>query len=165
MDKLKFLRKNGLPILVNESTEIKDCIALTDRDEIIIVDDANYENWHQLNCSKIIFADPSLSLNLPPIPNWKAWEVNKLAWEKSIYYQDNFSKNAFQDANTYKAGFIEGRNSNKAEFTEDDLRKAIEKARLSVGNLVKTPNEIIQSLKKDPSFIIMEGNEIKEVIY
>lgn len=113
---------------------------------------------------KILFAEKELNLNVSILPNWKEWEVEKLSkkvlWNKYPYHPPT-------DTEYWLDMFKEGYNHNKAKYTEEDLIQAFAEghARFTEceeSELEEKVNEYIQSIQKEPKYIVMES-ELKEI--
>ena len=165
--KLKYININGHGVLVDESAEITgylyEWLYNTKTGETSNIGEPDE------NDVKIIFAEKELNLDVPILSNWRNWEVEQLVKEKySIPFPNKFS-NMNQEAYKERYAFIAGYNHNKAKYTEEDLRKAIEMAR--EGTLDYTFGDpyyefeqgedvIIQSLQRYPKHIVMESEQV-----
>lgn len=159
--KVKYIDINGYGVLVDENAEIKDKEPFidmrdyphntSDYDIYYAGSGGNVEFSNRIG-AKIICAEPELNFDLP-ILNWRQWEVmqESLKVGLKLYVHGNYD---------FENGFRVGYNHNKKLYTEEDLKKVIKMARYSTGNLVKTPDEIIQSLQKLPKYIVIESEEI-----
>jgi len=103
------------------------------------------------------FAEKELNLDVPILPNWREWEVERLADKLKVdtTYRDY--------EHLVKRGIIIGLNHNKAKYTEEDLRKAIKMTKLSESYPLKygkSDDKIIQSLQKVPKYIVMESEVV-----
>jgi hypothetical protein len=111
---------------------------------------------------KIIFAERELNLDVPILPNWREWEIQKIAAiaeEKEYADADPHDPCGYGGVD-FSEGFIAGYNHNKAKYTEEDLRLAITGAwvlgQSERNNLTESMNDIIRSLQKVPKLIRME---------
>jgi hypothetical protein len=162
--KLKYLNINGHGVLVDESVKIKEGDTVFDnyagihniqKVRTCDLDSMHYKNG---NWNKIIFAEKELNLNVPILPNWREWEVEQEAKQYSIKRHKVLNYEL-------EFAFLAGYNHNKAKYTEEDLRKAIEIAKNSMGvdncgevcYSNKSTDSIIQSLQKVPKYIVMES--------
>lgn len=162
--KLKLKAVNGYNILVDENTKIEEgdyhCasdgwyIEKTSKEDLQIVND-------KINgYTKLIFADPELGLDLPIIPNWEQWEMEKLANLHAVKSGCEHKK----ELSLISKAFIAGYNHNQARYTEEDLRKALKIVYTDwytdIGHTENTEEEyyerIVQSLKKLPLYIVVE---------
>ncbi len=146
---------NGYRVLVDEKAEIKE-------DDICFFDCGYAAGIHKYDKSghiedwnKIIFADPELGFDLPVVPDWEKWEVGKMA----IQCADNISRVSSDHWMGVRTGFHEGHNANKAKWTDEDLRKAMDYASRITNNRLKYIEDYIQSLQKLPKVIEVEEEE------
>jgi len=165
--KLKFELVNGYGILVDEEANIR-------KGDIFYLEDANviakYETVEPIKESvKIIFAEIELGLDLP-VFEWREFEI----LEKIQHILDKKAKEDNKiDLNAYGNGLIDCYKSNPAKFTEEDLRKAIELTLIDAEKSViwsatyhyHLSKKIIQSLQKYPKYVVMDGNNVKEIIW
>ena len=198
---LEYININGFGVLVDESAEIKegDLALIPGYAGFVVVgnvDDMPYSephrNWQGLACDtcfdveavskfqKSIFAEKELNLDVPILPNWREWEVKRLAEEEfNLTYTEESLENTNDDTVfcAFLDGFVACYNHFKVKHTED-LSKAIQMAWeadsidgtvdlnvvLKYGNnddlrTKWTEEEIIQSLQKYPRYIMLESEE------
>jgi len=176
--KLKYININGYGVLVDESAPIKegdymmfnetsDIVKCTKSDAITVW--SKYSQYDKEGTLKVIFAEKELNLDVPVLPNWREWEVERLADKLKVdtTYRDY--------EHLVKRGIIIGLNHNKAKYTEEDLRKVFYTAiqlginqhiassnlsNLKFQNEESVLNELIQSLQKLPKYIVMESEVV-----
>ena len=181
--KLKYININGFGVLVDENAEIKEgdfyYWKITNTIQKAKKDSLDRLPKKLDGSFKIIFAEKELNLDVPTLPNWREWEIEQLIYQS---IKDNADGKGLFPSSFYK-GFKLGYNQNKAKYTEEDLRKAIEFAYnngyrdrdLDIGHGSNLPYsfEYIQLLQKVPKYIVMESKDlndyqegiIKEIIY
>ncbi len=161
--KLKYIYIKGLGVLVDESAEIKEGMlgfngGLEIGSQPIGIHfgedfkPTGYPYW------KVIFAEKELNLDVP-VFDWREFEVEQTAIN---WYKDKHPDST--KVNERSISFIAGHVHNKAKYTEEDLKKAIELAGQVDSNGEPdglSYDEIIQSLKKTPKYVVMES-EIEE---
>ncbi len=182
MQELKFLKSTGFNILINEDLDIQaDGYWIYNHPTVhnIITKNVLPQDWFDKLHDKalyknVLFADPSLNLDLPPIPDWEEWEIEQKAESFSVGFPIT-SKSECGEA--YRLGlndgYIEGYKAKTAEFTREDMIDALffalnkEKETCCVTHTKDAiVREAIQSLEKTPTKLILnDKNEIQEVIY
>lgn len=167
--KLKFKLVNDCGILIDESAEIKGgdyfwanegirkCIRVDEtlRCPYITLQNGkeigHFHTWRGI----ILFADPELNLDLPILPDWKKWEIEKFALNNRVFYAHG------GDYDTFELGFIEGHNHNKAKYTDEELLGFVEFfIKSNINSISDSMKMYIKSLQKYPKYIVI-GTEKK----
>jgi hypothetical protein len=163
--KLKTEVVNGYLVLVDEEEEIIAGDLILWNGKVKTAIDTEYIHPSH----KIIFAEPELNLDGVPVFEWRDFEVEKLAKDsdksKCKHFRREHTKEEVYDS--FEEGFIQCYKSNPAKYTESDLRGAIKMAVKGMldsgikGWTTITENEIIQSLQKQPKYVVMESEEFE----
>jgi hypothetical protein len=166
MQKLKFEPFNGFGVLVDESTigtNAGQGIYFDSWENAYPKIDKIYESDEvQPTSLKIIFAEKELNLEGVPIFEWREFALSLEIIPKATEFVKTKVKMSSQ-APGVLIGFVEGYKSNPAKYTEEDLRKAIQKAWSSIDHddevgwfYYKNEDQIIQSFQKYPKYVVME---------
>lgn len=181
--KLKLEKVDGYNVLVDKDAEIKEgdwfilssehilgrlrkCweIYKTESGDQLMIDNPMDINrgwgFSDRNKSlKIIFADKELNIDLPQIPDWEQFEIEQIT--KKWFDKAKFNSSHIADPSSFKQGY----NHNKKVYTEEDLKhlnwiyermKNIHNENENCDYMLKFKS-IIQSLKKLPSYIVVES--------
>ncbi len=108
---------------------------------------------------KIISAEKELNVDVPILPNFRDWEVEK---EANKAYKEYCEKHNIDYHLLDASCFYIGYNHNKNTYTKEDLRKAmIAIHKKCYGRMYDEKDEecIIKSLDKIPQYIVLETNE------
>lgn len=191
MEKLKYFEIRGYGVLVDENAEIKDGSYVICWDtindvptnlEVVLMTKLNCTGWETgaSNFHKIIFAEKELGLNVPTLPNWREWEVEQTSKESTLHIPAPQNDRELINARNF---WIAGYNYSKKLYTEEELKSAITMARSAVtadgfidmdswisngyegAEPTYSEDEIIQSLRKKPNYIVMKDANIQQIIY
>lgn len=165
---LRYINVNGYGVLVDETAAPQEgdivCGGLGGNDIKI------YSKYFADDWFKIVFAEKELNLDVQILPNWRNFEIEKLA---ETYLKGYVLPLTDKDKIHILNAFVDGYLANYGQYTEEDLRNAIDMARktetivpagahdprpITTDKFTKT--EIIQSFQKYPMYIEMES-EIK----
>lgn len=159
--KYEFKLVNGYGVLVDKEAEININDYYTYGNKIEKVYSSTLSGK---GLSKVIFAQAELNLDVPILPNWKDWELEQLAnryVNKRYKESDNPS---YMNTHACEIDFIAGYKASKAEFTREDIIKAMQFGLESdfLGYTEKETNEFIESLKPLPKFIEVDSHLVWE---
>lgn len=150
MKQFTYIDVNGHGVLVeDEKTQVELNFLYYEKDNNIPIYSFTEEtipNEYFLN--KVVFAEKELNLDVPILPDWRSWEVEKLAFDLGI---------PSNKVEYFKLGY----NHNKKLYSEEDLRKvymiAWERGR---NNESTNISETLESFQKLPNYIVMESEQL-----